>query len=363
MSNTAIYYSSGDEPDQVYWEHADGMVFHGGRAVSTKWDVAKVLAELKEFSLTPLFVRKDPNDKSIVSYVAEIDAPTGEYGVLHLKYYGERNSFWGHVSAKHENDLTLFLEKIFANIEEYEKVPEREDGVFLHYTFQGEYGPDTITREISAPNWGEVRENYAPSVQGKLQGIIEAHPRDLPGKVGIIHGPPRTGKTYWLRSLARAWSETAHITYVVDSREFFQDAGYMMRVLLDARHGKDIWHVLIFEDAEEYVTAAAKATVGPALSKLLNLGDGLLGQGLNILFLFTTNVTVDKLHEALTGPGRCFDVIEVPLLTQDQANRWLRDHGSKVLVSGDQPVGALYRILSKGEHDGGSAYDISAPYL
>jgi len=137
----------------------------------------------------------------------------------------------------------------------------------------------------------------------------------------------------------------------------------MMRVLLNSDHGKEVWHVLIFEDAEEFIAASAKATVGPALSKLLNLGDGLLGQGLNILFLFTTNVTVDKLHDALTGPGRCFGVIEVPLLSQDQATRWLRDHGSDVLVSGEQSVGALYRILSKGEHGEPAPYDISAPYL
>ena len=187
-------------------------------------------------------------------------------------------------------------------------------------------------------------------MRGKLAEIIESHPKDLPGKVGIVHGPPRTGKTYWLRSLARAWSETAHITYIVDSAEFFRDSGYMMRVLLDTNHGKDMWHLLIFEDAEEFITASAKAAVGPALSKLLNLGDGLLGQGLNILFLFTTNVTVDKLHEALTGPGRCFATIEVPPLPQEHAARWLRDHGSDVLVSGDQSVGALYRILSRGEH-------------
>lgn len=362
MANTSVYYSSGDESEQIYWHHASGMMFHSGQSVTTKWTLAQVLAQLEDITLTPLFVRKN-KDGNFGTYVAQMKTPSGEYGILNLKHYGDRNTVFGHVSCTLETELTLFLDRIFPGIEEYEKTPEEPDGIFIHYTFFGEYGPDTITREISAPTWDEIHRNYAEPVRGKLAEIIETHPKDLPGKVGIIHGPPRTGKTYWLRSLARAWSEAAHITYIVDSAEFFKDAGYMMKILLGADHGKDIWHVLLFEDAEEFITASAKATVGSALSKLLNLGDGLLGQGLNILFLFTTNVTVDKLHEALTGPGRCFATIEVPLLPAGQAAEWLRSHGSKITVSGDQPIGALYEILRKGEHTEPAPYDISAPYL
>lgn len=358
---SGVYYTSGDEADQIYWTHADGLIFHESRATSTKWTLEQVIAQLSEVTLKPLFVRKGKT--GLVTYVATMTAPGGEYGILHLKHYGERNSIWGQVSASREDEISLFTGKIFPGIVEYEKTPEKENGIFVHYTFSGEYGPDTVTREITAPTWEEIQGNYAGSIRDRLGSIIASHPRDLPGKVGIIHGPPRTGKTYWLRSLARAWAKTAHITYIVDSAEFFGDAGYMMRVLLDTNHGKDIWHVLIFEDAEEFITASAKDKVGPALSKLLNLGDGLLGQGLNILFLFTTNVTVDKLHEALTGPGRCFDTIEVPLLPVDRAAAWLREHGSSVHITGAQSVGALYEVLRKGEHNGSSEYDISAPYL
>jgi hypothetical protein len=320
-----------------------------------------VLAQLDGITVTPLFVRREKTE--ITTYVARMMTLPGECAVLNLKFFNDRNTIFGHISAASEEELAMFSGRIFDGIEEYERTPEQDDGIFLHYTFSGEYGPDTITREISAPTWAEIRWNYADSVTGKLAQIIESHPKDLPGKVGIIHGPPRTGKTHWLRSLARAWAETAHITYIVDSADFFRDSGYMMRVLLDPNHGKDIWHVLIFEDAEEFITASAKATVGPALSKLLNLGDGLLGQGLNILFLFTTNVTVDKLHEALTGPGRCFATIEVPPLPQEHAIRWLREHGSAVLTSGDQTIGALYNILREGKHPEPVPYDITAPYL
>ncbi len=58
----------------------------------------------------------------------------------------------------------------------------------------------------------------------------------------------------------------------------------------------------MLEDAEALLR---KDTAGPAMGKLLNLADGLLGQGLRCLFLITTNEAVAAIHPALVRPGRC----------------------------------------------------------
>jgi len=160
---SGVYYTSGDESEQVYWHHATGLTFHGGRSISTKWNVEQVLAQLGGITVTPLFVRRGKKD--IATYVGRMDTPAGQSAILNLKYYEDRNSIYGHISAGFEEELSMFLGRIFDGIEEYEKVPEKDDGVFLHYTFSGEYGPDTITREISAPTWTETQGNYADSVQ------------------------------------------------------------------------------------------------------------------------------------------------------------------------------------------------------
>jgi hypothetical protein len=47
------------------------------------------------------------------------------------------------------------------------------------------------------------------------------------------------------------------------------------------------------------------------LSRLLNLTDGLLGQGRRVLAAITTNEDIRVLHPAATRPGRCLAQIEV----------------------------------------------------
>jgi SpoVK/Ycf46/Vps4 family AAA+-type ATPase len=83
------------------------------------------------------------------------------------------------------------------------------------------------------------------------------------------------------------------------------------------------WRLLIIEDAEEFLNPKAKDIVGQALSRLLNVGDGFIGQGLNILVLMTTNVPLTDIHPAVKRPGRCMVNIEVPSMTRQQAEAWL----------------------------------------
>ena len=88
----------------------------------------------------------------------------------------------------------------------------------------------------------------------------------------------------------------------------------------------------MLEDAGELVAADARAETGQALSRLLNVSDGLLGQGLDLCTLITTNEPIDKLHPAVLRPGRCSAQIEIPPLDVQTANRWLegREGGGPV---------------------------------
>jgi ATP-dependent 26S proteasome regulatory subunit len=73
------------------------------------------------------------------------------------------------------------------------------------------------------------------------------------------------------------------------------------------------WRVVVLEDAEALLHTSTKAA--SALGKLLNLADGMLGQGLRCLFLLTTNEPVGALHPALVRPGRCLARIEFTALS------------------------------------------------
>jgi hypothetical protein len=89
----------------------------------------------------------------------------------------------------------------------------------------------------------------------------------------------------------------------------------------DRRHEK--WRLLLLEDCDELIRGEAKQHTGQALSRLLNLTDGLLGQGRKVLVAITTNEDLARLHPAIVRPGRCLARIEVPALPFGEAASWL----------------------------------------
>src|SRR2546423_11918966 len=89
--------------------------------------------------------------------------------------------------------------------------------------------------------------------------------------------------------------------------------------------GQRHWRLLLLEDCDELIHGSAKRATGQALSRLLNLTDGLLGQGRDVLVAITTNEDLAKLHPAVVRPGRCLARIEVGPLPYEQAVGWLGD--------------------------------------
>jgi len=59
------------------------------------------------------------------------------------------------------------------------------------------------------------------------------------------------------------------------------------------------------KDADDLIRADARVDSGASMSRLLNLTDGILGHGLRVLLLVTTNEPMRGLHPAVVRPGRC----------------------------------------------------------
>lgn len=112
---------------------------------------------------------------------------------------------------------------------------------------------------------------------------------------------------------------------MLDPERLFSDVGYLMDIAIgeDDTTGKGRWRLLLLEDCDELIRGEAKHTAGQALSRLLNLTDGLLGQGRNVLVGVTTNEDLERLHPAVVRPGRCLARIEVGALTRKEAVNWL----------------------------------------
>ena len=96
------------------------------------------------------------------------------------------------------------------------------------------------------------------------------------------------------------------------------------------------------EDCDEYLRADARQRAGASLGRLLNLCDGILGHGLKVLVLLTTNEDVGRLHPAITRPGRCLGQVEFEALSPAEARQWL---GSDVTApEGPLTLAELFEI-------------------
>jgi len=179
-------------------------------------------------------------------------------------------------------------------------------------------------RHLSCPSWEEIRHGYACRPAAALDRLAGLTASTVAGRLLLLHGPAGTGKTTAVRALARAWRPWCELHVVLDPENLFASPSYLMELALgDDGERAGRWRCLLLEDCDELVRAGAKDAAGQALARLLNLTDGLLGQGLDIIVAITTNEPLHVLHPAVTRPGRCLAEIEVTRLTRAEGAVWL----------------------------------------
>jgi hypothetical protein len=124
-----------------------------------------------------------------------------------------------------------------------------------------------------------------------------------------------------------------------------EGAGYLVSALRDDGEARDRWRLFVLEDAGELLGVDARQRSGAhAVSRLLNLTDGLAGVGLKALVLVTTNEPLVRLHPAVARPGRTWAQVEFGALPAAQAREWLAPRGRSEAVQGALTLAELYAI-------------------
>jgi GTPase SAR1 family protein len=131
---------------------------------------------------------------------------------------------------------------------------------------------------------------------------------DSSASILLLIGPPGTGKTTFIRGLLHHAQRNAIVTY--DEKILERD--YVFAQFIEGDAG-----VMVIEDADNFLRPRDEGN--GMMHRFLNVGDGLISlKGKKLIF--STNLpSVRDVDEALTRPGRCFDVISFDNYTLEEA--------------------------------------------
>ncbi len=249
------------------------------------------------------------------------------------------------IAHRHEDELADVLARLAGALPEIAAV---ERAVPVAFWAWAEDSPSRLFRQLAVPSWADIRRTTAPGRGMRSTTLVSGFVPEAPGQLLLWTGEPGTGKTHAVRALAWEWREWCRLHYVTDPEQLLgQRSRYLLDVLLAEDEGgsRDGWRLLLMEDTGEMLSADAKERAGQGLSRLLNVVDGLIGQGLRILVMITTNERVGALHPAVARAGRCALAHEFDRLPVDDANAWLSARGATARVTRPTTIADLYAIL------------------
>ena len=252
--------------------------------------------------------------------------------------------------------LHKITEKINKAIKKHEETITNES-VLAQFWLSSCGHPYDYARPIDCPSFSSIRENYSSTIQKDIDWLYTLkNPWEI-GKLLFWMGPPGTGKTFCIRALMEHWKDLFNIHIIMDPEEFLRDPKYLLQVLMDRtihKSGVEVdkknkGELVIIEDCPRAVMKESRSgNDSYNMSRLLNLTDGILGQGLSVMFLLTTNDDIKDIDSAFLRDGRCLQRLFFDYFEPDEANKWFKMQDCDFITDDDLALSEMYaKLLGK----------------
>lgn len=209
--------------------------------------------------------------------------------------------------------------------------PNRSGRVYLMASMDGMLELQKFS--VRLPGEVDLLSNYGPVAASKFEKICSLMDSGKNGLV-LFSGEPGTGKSTFIKALASR--SDRKIIYLSSSSAEHLTNPEFLAFMMRQRNS-----VLLLEDAEKVLRSRDEQD-NSAISNLLNVTDGILGDCLNVMVIATFNIGREKIDPALVRKGRLLVEHHFEPLSADMANLLLEKLGSERRVSGPTSLAEIY---------------------
>lgn len=184
----------------------------------------------------------------------------------------------------------------------------------------------------------DIEENYNEDFYKLNSKILNDLAEEKSG-IHIFHGIPGSGKSTYIKYLINNIDK--RFVYCPSTLSFQLSDPSFLKLMIS--QGENI--ILIIEDAEEALTDKGSGR-NSAVSNLLNLSDGIIGDALKIQIIATFNTDFSNIDPAILRRGRLLSLYEFKELETKKAQSLLNSLGYEDIISSSMTLADIYNYSS-----------------